>query len=219
MNNLTGRLRRAPRHCAVSAHAIASQLIRNGRYEDIDRESSRPVSQEVLDLSRVTPKSPVNISENFPPQEFAASLKHLKSRKAPGPDSTCSELITHAGAASKFWLCDYFSSRLRHLKVPKVRSRALVVAIPKPKKPAEDPKSYRPFSLLCVPYKILHASVEPIVDPLLSREQAGFRQGRSTVDQIVLPTQNIEDSFNTTITRICNYLELPSASVNTRVIL
>ena len=63
----------------------------------------------------------------------------------------------------------------------------------------EDPKSYRPISLLCVPYKILerliYTRVEPIVDPLLSCEQAGFRRGQSTVDQAVLLTQNIEDCF------------------------
>ena len=30
---------------------------------------------------------------------------------------------------------------------------------------------------------------------MLPKEQAGFRCGKSTVDQVVLPTQNIEDSF------------------------
>ena len=44
------------------------------------------------------------------------------------------------------------------------------MAIPKPKKPVKDPKSYLFISLLCVPYKILerliHARVEPIVGPL-----------------------------------------------------
>ena len=69
----------------------------------------------------------------------------------------------------------------------------------KPNKPAEDPKSHRPISLLCVPYKILerliHSRIEPIVDPQLSQEQAGFRRGRSTVDQLMLLTQDIEDSF------------------------
>ena len=73
------------------------------------------------------------------------------------------------------------------------------MVIPKPKKPAEDPKSYRPISLICVPYKILerliHARDERIVDPLLPREQAEFRRERSTVDQTGLLTQNIEDSF------------------------
>ena len=74
-----------------------------------------------------------------------------------------------------------------------------MVAIPKPGKPVGDPKSYRPISLLCVPYKILerfiYARVEPLIDPLLPKEQAGFRRGKSTVDQVVLLTQNIEDSF------------------------
>ena len=73
------------------------------------------------------------------------------------------------------------------------------MAIPKPKKPVEGPKSYRPISLVCVPYKILerliHVRVERIVDPPLPWEQAGFRPGRSTVDQTVLHTQNIEDLF------------------------
>ena len=74
-----------------------------------------------------------------------------------------------------------------------------MVAIPKPKKPVEDPKSYYLISLLCVPYKILerliHARVEPIVDPLFPTEQAGLQRERSIVNQTVLPSQNIEDSF------------------------
>ena len=199
MNNLTGKSRRSPHHCAVSANAIASQLIRNGRYEGIDYESSQFIPQEVSDLWRATPTSPVNISESFTSEEFAAALKHLKPGKAPGSDSICLELITHAGAALKSWLCGFLSSCLHHLKSSKVWKRALVVAIPKPKKPVKNPKSYRPISLVCIPYKILerliHARVEPIVDPLLHSEQAGLQRGRSTVDQTVLLTQNIEDSF------------------------
>ena len=88
---------------------------------------------------------------------------------------------------------------MRRLKIPKIWRRALAVAIPKPGKPVGDLKSYRPISLLCVPYKILerliYARVEPLIDPLLPKEQAGFRRGKSTVDQVVLLTQNIEDSF------------------------
>ena len=68
-NNLTGRSRRSPRHCVVSANAIASQLIRNGRYEGIrNGESSQLISQKVTDLWRATPTSSVNISESFTSQ-------------------------------------------------------------------------------------------------------------------------------------------------------
>ena len=204
LNNLTGRSRHSPRHCPISADAIASQLVRNGKYEAFDRKLPRLVFQKMSDLWRATTPDAINISDNFSQREFAAALQHLKPGKAPGPDFICPELILHAGAALKSWLCDFLSSCLRRLKIPKIWRRPLVVAIPKPGKPVWDPKSYRPISLLCVPYKILerliYARVEPLIDPLLPKKQAGFRRGsqptrKSTVDQVVLLTQNIEDSF------------------------
>ena len=153
------------------------------------------------DLWRVTTPDAVNISDNFSQRKFTAVLQHLKPGKASGPDSICPELILHAGSALKSWLRDFLSSCLRPLKIPKIWRRALVVAIPKPMKPVGDPKSYRPISPLFVPYKILerliYAGVEPLIDPLLPKEQAVFRRGKSTVDQVVLLTQNIEDSFET----------------------
>ena len=113
LNNLTGRSRHSPRHCPVSVDAIASQLVRNGKYEVVDRKSSRLVSQEVSDLWRTTTPDAVNISDNFSQREFAAALQHLKPGKAPGPNSICPELIIHAGAALKSWLRDFHSSCLR----------------------------------------------------------------------------------------------------------
>ena len=156
----------------------------------------------VMHMDQICPlqsTSPVNIFGNFTSREFTAALQHLKPGKSPGPDSICLELILHAGAALKSWLCGFLSSCLSRLKIPKIWRRGLVVAILKPKKLEEDPKSYCPISLLCVPHNILerlvHTHVEPIIDPQLSKEQAGFRHRRSTVDQTVLLTQNIEDSF------------------------
>ena len=158
-----------------------------------------PVSQEISDLWRTTTPDAVNISNNFSQREFAAALQHLKPCKAPGPNSICSELILHPGAALKSWLRDFISSCLRRLKIFKIWRRALVIAIPKPAKSVGHPKSYRPISLLCIPYKILerliYARIEPLVDPLLPKEQAGFRCGKSTVDQGVLLSHNIEDFF------------------------
>ena len=105
LNNLTGRSRHSLRDCPVSADAIASQLVRNGKYEAVDYKSSRLVSQEVSDLWRAITPDAVNISDNFSQRKFAAALQHLKLGKAPGPvDSICSELILYARAALKSWI-------------------------------------------------------------------------------------------------------------------
>ena len=199
LNNLTGRSRQSPRHCPVSADAIAFQLVRNGKYEAVDCKSSRLVFQKVFDLWRATTPNVVNISDNFSQREFAAALQHLKPGKAPGPDSICPELILHAGAALKSWLRDFLSSCLRLLQILKIWRRALVVAIPKPAKPVGGPKELSTdISALCplqILERLIYARVEPLIDPLLPKEQAGFRCGKSTVYQVVLQTQNIEDSF------------------------
>ena len=76
---------------------------------------------------------------------------------------------------------------------------ALVIAIPKPNNPLGNRKSYRPISLLCVCFKILerliYARTNPIIDPLLLRDQSGFRPGRLIVDQVTLLIQETVNSF------------------------
>jgi len=44
--------------------------------------------------------------------------------------------------------------------------------------------------------KLIYARDKPIIDPLPPQEQAGFRHGRSAVDQVTQLTQDIEDSFS-----------------------
>ena len=70
---------------------------------------------------------------------------------------------------------------------------------PKADKARWVPKTYWPISLLCLPNNILerliYGRVKAIINPLLPKEQAGFQRGKSTVDQVVLLTQSIEDFF------------------------
>ena len=48
INNLTGRSRQSPRQCPVSADAIASQLVKNEKYDGVNRRLSRLVLQKCL---------------------------------------------------------------------------------------------------------------------------------------------------------------------------
>ena len=131
-----------------------------------DHKSAQLVAKEVPDLLRISIPTGKSISGDFTSKEFTCVLQKLKPEKALEPDLICQDLIPHASAAlkcyQKFW------------------RRATVVAISKPMKPLGEPKSQRPISLLCTPFKILerpiYTHVKPIIKQLLPRNQAGFRQ-------------------------------------------
>ena len=128
------------------------------------------------DLWRATTPDPINISEVFSQRKFTAALQSFKPGKALGPDSICSELILHAGVALKSWLYGFF------LLAPTQNSQDLERSScnrdPKANEAMGDPKIHQLISLLCVSYMILerliYACVEPLINPLLSKEQAGF---------------------------------------------
>jgi len=184
----------------VSANSIALQLVKNWAHKTSDREPTRLVNKQLSDLWRIPTPEGHSISEPFRPEEFVAALRRLKPGKSPEMDSIFPEFMLHARSVLKSWFCDFLNSCMHQLKIPKIWRKALVVAIPKPEKPLGDPKSYRPISLLCVPFEIferlIYARVKTITDPLHPQEQAGFRHGRSAADQVTLLTQDIEDSFS-----------------------
>jgi len=192
INKLTGKFGCSSRQCPVSANSIASQLMKNGAHRTGDCESTRLINKQLSNLWKMPTPEGHSLSEPFRPEEFAAALRRLKSGKSPGLDSIFPEFIFHAGSALKSWFCDFLTSCMHQLRIPKIWRRALVVVIPKPEKPLGDPKSYCPISLLCVLFKILegliYSHVEPIIDPLLPKKQVGFRRGRSAVDQVTLLT-------------------------------
>ena len=197
INQLTGR-KTTPPKCPVTANAIAAQLLKNCQFQGADKNFARFTLQEVSSLSRA-PSVDVDMSGDFTPAELRAAIGNLRQGKSPGHDNIHPEFVTHQSETTSSWLCSFLSSCFQRSKLPKTWRRAAVIALLKPGKSAEDPKAYRPISLLCVPFKILErmilSRVEPVVDPQLPREQAGFRRGRSTVDQVTLLTQDIEDSF------------------------
>ena len=106
------------------------------------------------------------------------------------------------------------STCLERCKLSQIWRKATVTA-PKSNKPKDDLKSYRPISRLCIPFKLLermiHERINPIIDLQLPHEQAGFRKGRSTVDQVTQITQDIEDCFEANETAGAVLVDLTAA--------
>ena len=69
-----------------------------------------------------------------------------------------------------------------------------MIAVEKPGKDPSLAANYHPISLLSVNYKLLERlalrHISPTVEGLLSPDQAGFRKGRSTCDQVAALTMH-----------------------------
>ena len=93
--------------------------------------------------------------------------------------------------------------------------KAKVIAIPKSGKDPSSPKSYRPISLLCIPYKLYERlilmRISPLVDEKLTKDQAGFRPGRSCAGQLLNLTQHIEDGYERKLLTGTAFVDLSAA--------
>jgi hypothetical protein len=84
-------------------------------------------------------------------------------------------------------------------------------------KPDKNPHvagNYRPISILSVCYELLQRLVLEListVDKMLSQDQAGFRKGQSTCDQVAALTTYIENGFQQNLNTGTVFLDLTAA--------
>ncbi|KAK7101444.1 hypothetical protein V1264_019826 [Littorina saxatilis] len=134
-------------------------------------------------------------------RELEEALRKLKQKKAPGPDGISNDMLKHLGPGAKRFLLSIYNQSWSTGTVPTSWKVALIRPIPKKGKDKRDPSSYRPISLLSCVGKLLERIVNKRLLSLLESRsflaptQTGYRQHRSTEDQLALLTQEIEDAF------------------------
>ena len=199
INKLTGRKNVSPNPNSISPNAVASCLLNNGKFKNPNRQFTREVNHQLKEAWN-SPSEDQNLCNDFTLEEIVTAIKTLKAGKAPGVDNLHPEFFLHLHESCIEWLRTFFNFCLKTTKVSKTWKLAKVVAVLKPKKPPDSASSYRPVSLLCVPYKLyerlIYNRIQPITESALPKEQAGFRPGRSSQDQVVLLTEDIECSFD-----------------------
>jgi len=86
-----------------------------------------------------------------------------------------------------------------------------VIALAKSGKDPQLPSSYRPISLHSACFELLERVVLQRIsdrtDELLTKDQAGFRRGRSTCDQVAALTIHIENGFQSNLKIGAVYLD------------
>ena len=133
--------------------------------------------------------SPPSNKGDFPilREEVEMAINRLKKGKSPGVDNIPAELIQAGGdvmVEAFSAICNYIW-RTGHW--PKVWTQSLIITIPK-KGNIQLCQNYRTISLIShsskVMLKILLTRLNSQAEGIIKEEQAGFRAGRSTVEQI-----------------------------------
>ena len=148
------------------------------------------------------PSANVQIFEEaFSITELNRALRKLKARKSPGPDGLHNEMLKNLGPKAKTVLLLYMNMTWNQGLLPNAWKTAIVKPILKKGKPAEDLSSYRPISLTSCFGKITERMINDRLyfwlesNKILNAQQAGFRSGRRTDDQLFKLSQKVIDGF------------------------
>jgi len=181
---------------SVNANAVAAHLIQVTKApHDMKFERQVPMQGRTL-LQQMSDKS---LPHPFTEKEISAALQKTKPATAPGYDNIHVEFLKNLGNKARTWLSKFFSRIMATQSIPKIWRKAKVIAVDKPGKDQSLADNYRPISLLSVCYKLLERlalqRIFPTVEGLLSPDQAGFRKGRSSCDQVAALTTFIENGL------------------------
>ena len=135
--------------------------------------------------------SNVQEQEKDPPitlDEVVEAVRKLKKGKSPGADNIPAELIANAGDTSCKLLWKICNEVWEKGIWPRAWTESLIITIPK-KGNLKKCNNYRTISLISHPSKVLLqiilSRLKAQAESLLAEEQAGFRAGRSTTEQIL----------------------------------
>lgn len=196
----------------VTPNQIAHQLLLNGKTTTSNqrRIKGRNHCGETLP----DPNSSM-LQLPFSLKELNIGINSMKNGKAAGEDDICTEQIKHFGDETRKWILKLFDFCKMHYLIPKLWRKSKVVALLKPGKPADEPCSYRPISLLSHLYKLYERMVlnriQPVIEQKLIPMQAGFRAGKNCTGQVLQLTELIENGFQENLITGVVYIDLTAA--------
>ena len=139
--------------------------------------------------------------KKFTRTELDNSLKKCKLGKAPGPDEVTSDMLIQLSEYGKDMLLKIINKTWDSGSLPQVWKTAHITPILKNGKPKNKVNSYRPISLTSCISKVAERMINARLYHWLEKNgklhpnQAGFRKGRQTIDQLIRLAQDTSDAF------------------------
>ena len=132
--------------------------------------------------------------------EFLAAASNLST--ATGPDKVAYPMLKHLPRFGVDFLLHIFNLSWSSHFFPSIWKTSSMIPIHKMGKPLDSPASFRPISLTSCVSKLFERIILSCLlfflesNSVFSPRQAGFRPGRSTLDQILYLSLSISDGFN-----------------------
>ena len=136
------------------------------------------------------------------PAEFLAAASNLSSSTATGPHKVAYPMLKHLPRSGMDFVLYIFNLSWSSHSFPSFWKTSSIIPIHKMGKPLDSPASFRPISLTSCVSKLFERIILSRLlfflesNSIFSPRQAGFRPGRSTLDQILYFSQSISDGFN-----------------------
>ena len=138
---------------------------------------------------------------DFTMTELKKVMKKLKKCRSPGPDRIHNEMLINLGPIGKQTILRLVNLTLQKGEIPRIWKNAIITPILKKGKSPEDLGSYRPISLTSSLGKIAERMINSRLywyleeSGFINKNQAGFRAGFRTEDQLFRLSQRILDGF------------------------
>ena len=134
--------------------------------------------------------------------EMMRAIREASNNRAAGRDDIPYEMIKNLGPKAQDMLLDIYRRCWRGEGIPSKWRTAAIITLLKEGKDPKDPTSYRPISLTPCLGKILEKIIANrlihILEDrgVLTENQAGFRPGRCTTDQVIKLVQEASDNMH-----------------------
>jgi hypothetical protein len=174
-----------------TADALLNALI-----PDDSVESDTEYHREVRSYVSVPPLTPLSSLPSL--NEFLNIVRALPTNKASGEDKISNRMIKAACETSAESILTVYARCIAEGTFPSVWRTGFIRIIPKSgDKPPDDPKSYRPITLLPSLGKLLERLIVPRLlpdGPKFHKRQFGFTIGKSTIDAVLSVRELVEHS-------------------------
>ena len=185
-----------------TANHFASYL-RSRLSQATPRSSRRAERQFMNELRKASCEDASSLHNSFCSPfsltELSTAISNFSSSTASGPDQIVYPLLKHLPEPAQLLLLSLFNRSWHSHTFPSCWKLTTIIPIHKPGKPTSSPSSFRPISLTSCISKLFERLILSRLtfhfesNHLLSTCQAGFRPGRSPLDQIL--SQSIWDGF------------------------